>query len=211
VTGEIQRYTYRERMCHWITSAVYVYCLATGLAFYTPYLFWIAIALGGAPTSRFWHPIIGVGFFLAQMWMHALWSRDMEITAADREWLDKAKEYAEHHDENVPAQERFNAGQKLFYWAMYFGAFFLLVSGLVMWFPEYIPASQHWIRSLAILIHESAALITIGAFIIHVYMGVLVVPGSVTAMVEGHVSRAWAWTHHRLWYQRVAGKPVPPE
>jgi formate dehydrogenase subunit gamma len=203
VSEELQRYTYRERMCHWITSAVYLYCLGTGLAFYTPYLFWIAIALGGGPTSRFWHPIVGVAFFVAQMWMHHLWSSDMQMTPADREWLDKSKEYATHHEENVPAQGRFNAGQKVFYWAMYFGAFFLLLSGVAMWFPEYLP---HWIRSLAILVHEAAALVTIGAFIIHVYMGVFVVPGSVDAMVQGHVSRAWARTHHRLWYERVAGK-----
>jgi FdhE protein len=29
--------------------------------------------LGGGPTARFWHPIIGVSFFAAQMWMHHLW------------------------------------------------------------------------------------------------------------------------------------------
>ncbi len=196
----IQRYTYRERLCHWITSAFYVYCLATGLAFFTPYLYWIAIALGGGPTSRFWHPIVGIAFFLAQMWMHRLWSADMHITPVDREWLDKSKEYATNHDENVPPQHRFNAGQKIFYWEMYVGAFFLLLSGIAMWFPEYLP----WVgRATAILIHEIAALVTIGAFIIHVYMGVFVVPGSVKAMTEGEVSEAWAKTHHRLWYDRV--------
>jgi formate dehydrogenase subunit gamma len=64
---------------------------------------------------------------------------------------------------------------------------------------------------LAILVHEASALITIGAFIIHLYMGVFLVPGSVTAMVDGHVSKAWAKTHHRLWYDRVAEKPDPRE
>ena len=211
MTGEIERYTYRERMCHWITGLVYVYCLSTGLAFYTPYLFWIAIALGGAPTSRFWHPIVGLAFFAAQMWMHHLWSSDMTVTAGDRKWLDKVENYATNRDENVPAQGRFNAGQKLYYWAMFYGAFFLLASGLVMWFPEYVPAGLRWIRSLAILIHEAAALVTIGAFIVHVYMSIFTVPGSVAAMVDGHVSKAWARTHHRLWYDRVAEKTAPPE
>jgi formate dehydrogenase subunit gamma len=211
VTGEIERYTYRERMCHWITGLVYVYCLSTGLAFYTPYLFWIAIALGGAPTSRFWHPIVGLAFFAAQMWMHHLWSSDMTVTAGDRKWLDKVENYATNRDQDVPAQGRFNAGQKLFYWAMFYGAFFLLASGLVMWFPEVLPAGLRWLRDLAILVHEASALITIGAFIIHLYMGVFLVPGSVTAMVDGHVSKAWAKTHHRLWYDRVAEKPDPRE
>jgi len=211
VTTEIQRYTYRERLCHWITGLAYVYCLSTGLAFYTPYLFWIAIALGGAPTSRFMHPMVGVAFFAAQMWMHRLWSSDMIVTSADRKWLDKVENYATNRDGKVPPQGRFNAGQKIFYWAMFYGAFFLLLSGLVMWFPEYLPAGGRWIRAWAILVHEGAALVTIGAFILHVYMSIFMVPGSVAAMVHGNVSPAWARTHHRLWYDRVAEKTAPPE
>ena len=39
----ILRYTFRERVMHWATALVYTYCLATGLAFYTPYLFWIHV------------------------------------------------------------------------------------------------------------------------------------------------------------------------
>ena len=38
MTGEIERYTFVERLMHWFTGATYVYCLATGLAFYSPYL-----------------------------------------------------------------------------------------------------------------------------------------------------------------------------
>jgi formate dehydrogenase subunit gamma len=56
-----------------------------------------------------------------------------------------------------------------------------------------------------VLIHEIAALATIGGFIIHIYMGVFFVPGSMEAITTGWVSRAWAKTHHRLWYIRVTG------
>ena len=62
------------------------------------------------------------------------------------------------------------------------------------------------LRFAAILLHEAAALATIGGFIIHVYMGVAVVPGGLRAMVRGYVSTAWARMHHRLWYDRVTGK-----
>ncbi len=202
----IQRYTFRERLCHWTTGLAYCYCLATGLAFYSPWLFWIAIALGGGPVSRFWHPFGGLAFVGAAIWMHGLWRPDMTITGADREWLDKAGNYATNNDAAVPAQGRFNAGQKLFYWAMFYGALLLLISGSVLWFPEYVPVGVRWIRGVAILLHESAALITIGAFIIHVYMGVFVVPGSVKAIVNGEVSADWARTHHRLWFDRITGR-----
>jgi formate dehydrogenase subunit gamma len=202
----ILRYTYRERLMHWLTALTYSYCLLTGLSFYSPHLFWIAQVLGGGPTSRFWHPFAGLGFLVVAVWMHSVWRRDMAITDADQRWLEHTKDYAENRDDLVPPQDRFNAGQKLFYWLMYYGAGALLITGLVMWFPEYIPFSVSWIRSLAVLLHVCAALVTIGGFIIHVYMSVFLVPGSGAAMLFGYVSPRWAATHHRLWYERVSGE-----
>jgi formate dehydrogenase subunit gamma len=202
----IERYPFHERICHWLTGFAYLYCLASGLAFYSPYLFWLTATLGGGPTSRFWHPIVGLVFFAAQMWMHHIWRGDVNMGAADKEWLDKAKYYVSNEDEKVPAQGKFNAGQKLYYWAMFFGAFLLLLSGAFMWFPEYIPFDWRWVRPLVVFVHEGAALITIGAFIIHVYMSVFMVPGSVGAMVHGSVSKAWARAHHPLWLRQKTGE-----
>ena len=54
--------------------------------------------------------------------MHHIWSDDAHITAADKEWLEKRKYYIENQDDKVPAQGKFNAGQKIYYWAMFFGA-----------------------------------------------------------------------------------------
>jgi formate dehydrogenase subunit gamma len=199
----IERYPFHERICHWLTGFAYSYCLGTGLAFYSPYLFWLAVILGGGPTSRYWHPILGLVFVAAQLWMHHIWSDDVHITEVDKEWLDKAKYYVENQDDKVPPQGKFNAGQKVYYWAMFYGAFLLLFSGLFMCFPEYVPRP---VRPWMILVHEGAALITIGAFIIHVYMSVFMVPGSVAAMVHGFVSKDWARAHHRLWFHEKTGE-----
>ncbi len=198
----IERYTFHERVCHWMTALTYTYCLATGLALYTPHLFWLALALGGGPTSRFWHPVIGVGFVVCAIWMHAMWRGDMSMTDADRKWMQGVRDYIENHDDRVVAQGRFNAGQKQFYWIMYYGAALLLVSGIVMWFPEYMPI---WLRAPMIVLHECAALVTIGGFIIHVYMGVFMVPGGLHAILTGSVTRGWAKAHHALWYRAVTG------
>jgi formate dehydrogenase subunit gamma len=203
---QIERYTYTERLCHWITGLAYVYCMATGLAFYTPYLFWVAAVLGGGPTARFLHPIVGVCFFAAQMWMHFIWHGEAKFTAQDRAWMDHVNDYVTNHDGSVPAQWKFNAGQKLYYWAMFYGAFGLLLTGIVMWFPEYDPPGLFWLRPVVIILHCAFALLTIGAFIIHVYMSLFTVPGSLHAMVSGYVSRDWARTHHRLWYEKVTGE-----
>ena len=196
MNDEVVRYSFPERLCHWVNAATYCYCLATGLAFYTPHLFWMAVMLGGGATSRYWHPVVGLAFALAAIWMHRTWISDMHITAVDREWLRKSKAYATNDDAQVPDQGRFNAGQKVFFHAMFYGAAALLLSGVAVWFPERIPA---WLRGSAILLHEAAALVTIGAFIVHLYMGIFVVPGSMAAILHGRVSRRWAAAHHRLW------------
>jgi formate dehydrogenase subunit gamma len=209
VTGEVQRYTFHERVMHWLTALAYTYCLATGLAFYTPYLYWLATVLGGGPTSRFWHPILGLGFFIAIIWMHVVWRRDVEITETDKRFLSNVSDYVENRDDRIPPQEKYNGGQKLYYWLMYYGAILLLISGLFLWFPEYLPYSLAMLRQSMIVLHEIAALLTIGGFIVHVYMSVFLVPGSMTAMTQGFVSRAWARTHHRLWYVRATGGDPP--
>ena len=64
----------------------------------------------------------------------------MSIDDVDRQWMKSIKNYATNRDNLVPPQGRFNAGQKQFYWIMYYGTIFLLISGLVMWFPELLPA-----------------------------------------------------------------------
>jgi len=199
----VERYTLQERLNHWLAGLSYLYLLMSGLALYSPYVYWMAAVLGGGPTVRFWHPWIGLLFSIAVLWMHAIWRGEMRTTAADIAWRREVKKYIENDDDEMPPADRFNAGQKQFYWAMLFGMILLLLSGIVMWMPEYMPRG---LRPAAVILHEIAALITIGAFIIHVYMGVFVVPGGLRAIVHGYVSRGWAKAHHRLWYDRIAQK-----
>lgn len=203
----IERYTLRERLNHWLAGLTYIYLMLTGLALFTPHLYWMAAVLGSGPTVRYWHPWIGLIFFAAMLWMHRMWRRDMRTTDADRAWSREIKKYIENRDDELPPVGRFNAGQKQFYWVMFFSTIVLLLSGIVMWIPEYLPRSLNGLRSISIVIHEVAALITIGAFLIHVYMGIFVVPGGFRAIVHGYVSKQWAKRHHRLWYERLVAKP----
>lgn len=202
----ILRYTLIERVMHWLAALSYIYVLLTGLAFYSPHLYWLATILGGAPTSRFWHPWLGVVFALTIVWMLRAWRADMRITAVDRKWGKAIEHYIRNEDEDLPPIDRFNLGQKQFFWAMLYAALGLLLSGLVLWFPEKIPWSLRGLRFAAILLHVASALVTIGLFIIHVYMGTAVVRGGFTSIIRGEVSPAWARTHHRLWYERIMGR-----
>jgi formate dehydrogenase subunit gamma len=202
----ILRYTLVERVVHWIAAITFTYVMLTGLAFYSPHLYWIATILGGAPTSRFWHPWLGLAFAAALAWMLRAWHADMRITPADRRWGQAIGHYIRNEDQSLPPIDRFNIGQKQFFWLMFYSTAVLLLSGLVLWFPERIPWSLRGLRYAAILLHVASALITIGLFIIHVYMGTAVVRGGFTSIIRGEVSPAWARTHHRLWYDRVTGR-----
>ena len=206
-TGDrILRYTLGERVNHWIAGLSYMYLLITGLAFWSPYMFWLAILVGGGPTARFWHPWIGLLFAASVLWMYKIWRRDMVVTEADRAWQRAIIHYIRNEDEDLPPIGRFNYGQKLFFWLMFYGVILLVLSGLVLWFTESIPWSLRWLRYLAVAVHVSAALATIGGFIIHVYMGTAMVRGGFNSIIRGEVSAAWAKTHHRLWYNQVAGE-----
>jgi formate dehydrogenase subunit gamma len=199
----ILRYTLFERTMHWISALTYMYVLATGLAFYSPHLYWIAMVLGGGATSRFWHPVVGLVWIATLVWMLRAWLPDMRITAVDRKWATAMRHYVRNEDSNLPPIDRFNLGQKYFFWAMVVAGAVLIATGAAMWFPENMPRD---LRPLVILLHVCAALVTVGAFIIHVYMGTAVVRGGFTSIIRGEVSPAWARTHHRLWYERITGK-----
>ena len=195
----VLRYTLQERIVHWISALAFIYVLLTGLAFYSPSLYWLAVVLGGGSAARFWHPWVGVLFMAMCVWMYRMWRADMRITAADRAWQKEMLRYIRNEDESLPAIGRFNAGQKYFFWVMFWGGAVLVVSGLVLWLPDRIPWTWRGLRYLAILLHVCAALVTIGGFIIHVYMGTAVVRGGFTSIIRGEVTRGWAKMHHALW------------
>jgi formate dehydrogenase subunit gamma len=205
----ILRYTLVERVHHWMGALFYVYCLITGLAFWSPYMYWLAALVGGGPTARFWHPWLGVAFAFSMFWMYKMWRGDMATTEADLRWRKAVNHYIENDDQNLPPEGRFNYGQKIFFWLMFYGVILLVISGIGLWFVESIPWSLRWLLYLAVTVHVSAAMATIGGFIIHVYMGTAMIRGGFTSIIRGEVSVAWARTHHRLWYEQVTGK-IPP-
>ena len=205
----IVRYTFFERINHWLGAFSYIYLLITGLAFWSPYFYWLAAVVGGGPAARFGHPWFGLLFTLSLLVTFVQWRGDMHITDADRAWGKAIPEYIQNEDDKLPPAGRFNYGQKLFFWGIFYGVILLLLSGVVLWFTETLPWSLRFLRYAAILIHASVALITIGLFLIHVYMSAFLEEGSFRSMILGRVTRAWAWTFHRTWYYDLTGKPRP--
>jgi formate dehydrogenase subunit gamma len=201
--GRVLRYSFHERLVHWLAGFSYLYLLLTGLAFWSPWLFWLATVLGGATISRELHPWFGLIFVFATFLMYGMWGRQMHETETDREFWHAVQYYIRNEDELVPSADRFNAGQKLLFWGFFWCGVLLLLSGLVLWFPHLIPWSLRYARYAAVLVHASCALLTIGLFIIHVYMGTAMERGAFGSVIRGDVSRGWAKRYHRLWYEHL--------
>jgi formate dehydrogenase subunit gamma len=73
--------------------------------------------------------------------MHKMWRKDMLETDADRAWWKAVDHDIRNQDDQLPPIGRFNYGQKLFFWVMFYGAILLVLSGAVLWFVESIPWS----------------------------------------------------------------------
>lgn len=200
------RYGFGERLAHMIAGLSYVYLLLTGLAFWMPALYWLTVVLGGGFLARAWHPWIGLVFGVAVAWMYAIWRRDMATTDADRAWRKAIRHYIRNEDDRVPPAGRFNFGQKQLFWVMVWGAVALLLSGIALWVPHLMPPA---VRQAAVIVHAVASLATIAGFIIHVYMGVVVVPEGLHAIVNGDVTEEWARHHHPLWAAEVLDAQAP--
>lgn len=201
--GRVLRYSFHERLVHWLAGFSYVYLLLTGLAFWSPWLFWIAVVLGGATVSRELHPWAGVVFVAAVLMMYRMWASGMRESPTDAAWWKAVRHYIRNEDEQMPSADRFNPGQKLLFWGFLWNGLLLLLSGVILWLPQYIPWSLRFLRYLAVIVHPVCALLTIGLFIIHVYMGTAMERGAFGSVVRGDVSRIWADKHHHTWYQQL--------
>jgi formate dehydrogenase subunit gamma len=203
--GHVLRYNFHERLNHWVAAGSYIYLMLTGLAFWSPWLFWIAAIFGGGPVSRMIHPWVGLIFTAAVTYMFGMWHKQMQFTEVDREWWKSLRFYITNQDDKMPPAGRYNAGQKLLFWTFFFGALVLLLSGLVLWFTDYLPWSLRWLRYVCVIVHPAAALLTIGNFMIHVYMGVFAERGAFGSVIRGDVSMAFAKRYHPGWYEEIVG------
>ncbi|MGH9673598.1 MAG: formate dehydrogenase subunit gamma [Bryobacteraceae bacterium] len=196
----VPRFSFRERVVHWLTALSFLYAAFTGLALWSPYLFWLSYVFGGGNATRAGHPWAGVIFTLALSFMFALWAAQMRLDGDDRTWLRNVGKYVTHEERGLPEAGRFNAGQKMLFWTQAAATLVLVASGMVLWFPESMPRS---LRLAAVLVHPIAAIISMGGIIVHIYMGTAAVPEAFRGMVQGWVRPGWAAAHHPKWYREI--------
>ena len=201
----IVRYTTSQRINHWIIAISFVLLALSGLALFHPSMFWLSNLFGGGPWTRILHPFIGVVLFVCFFLFAARMVRHNTFDRSDAAWLRHFDDVLNAHDERIPEVGRYNAGQKILFFALVLLVLGLLLTGVVMWreyFSFYFPI---WAIRLASVLHAVFALLMICAIIVHIYAGIWV-KGSVKAMTRGTVTRGWAWKHHRAWFREEIGK-----
>lgn len=194
----VLRYSLAERVLHWFVALTFIYLLLSGFALGYPRMAWLYDVLGGGQTVRFVHPIVGIGFTIGAVLMLVVWLRDMMFDDTDRAWARDIRTYVREGHSSADV-DRFNAGQKGYFWFAVVTGVALLITGLPLWFPGLM--SGGW-NQFARLLHHALFLLTVGGFIIHVYMSTVMLPGTMPGMTGGKVTRAWAAWHHPSWFRK---------
>jgi len=204
-TGELLRHPVYTRVLHWSVAIFFILSLLSGFAIYSPWLFHGLTAIfGGGPMTRLLHPWFSLGFVISFALQILNWIEPMTWTADDRRWLRRLKAYVSNEETLEPAYvDFFNAGQKLYFWAIVVSALVFFMSGIPMWFPRTFGRT---VVAISYVLHDLAALVMLIGFIIHVYEGTAAQPGTFASMTRGTVEKRWAWTHHPAWYARVTGR-----
>jgi formate dehydrogenase subunit gamma len=199
------RHPVKTRVLHWSVAIFFVLALLSGLAIYSVWLYHALTPLfGGGPMTRLLHPWFSLAFVIVFTFQLLHWLEPMTWTPEDRRWMRRLKEYVTNKEPREPDYVGFfNAGQKLYFWTIVASAVLFLVSGIPMWFPKTFgrPAVD-----IGYVLHDVAAVVMLGGFIVHIYEGTAAQPGTFQSMTRGVVTRAWAWTHHPAWYRQVAGR-----
>ena len=203
--NELLRHPVYTRVVHWASAILFILSLLTGFAIYSPWLFrWLTPLFGGGPMTRLLHPWFSLGFVAAFAPQILNWLTPMAWTSDDRRWLKHLRAYVTNAEPLEPEYVGFfNAGQKLYFWAIVVSAVLFLITGIPMWFPG---TFGRLTVAASYVLHDVAALLMLGGFIVHIYEGTASQPGTFQAMTRGTVEKRWAWTHHPAWYRAVTGR-----
>lgn len=200
---EVRRYGPFTRANHWLTAACLILLLLSGLGFFSPWLYWLTALFGGGQTARVLHPWIGVVLFVSFL---GLFFRMVRLNLPRREdavWIENVKDVVSGHEERLPELGKYNAGQKLVFWAMTVLIVILIVSGFMMWQRYFDGLVSIPVRRIATIVHSIAAVLIIMTWILHVYAAIWT-RGTLRAMTRGTVTGGWAWRHHRKWLRELA-------
>ncbi len=198
----VSRYTGVQRVNHWITAALFTLLGLSGLALFSPYLFFLTGLFGGGQSTRAVHPWFGVALMASfavlfvRFWRLNMPSRD-DIT-----WMLHIGDIVRNRHDRLPPIGKYNAGQKGVFWSQTALILVMFFSGLVIWDQYFFAYTAIEQKRYALLTHSLAAIAAMAIILVHIYAG-LWIRGTSRAMIRGSVTGGWAFRHHRKWFKQA--------
>ena len=210
----IERFTPFERSAHMINAAAFSILAISGLVmafgkfFLLPVigttLFgWLAYVLKNA------HNFAGPLFAVSLLIVIGTFIKDNMPAKGDMNWLLKGGGMFSEHEVK---SGRFNAGEKVVFWAGVFVLGLVVVgSGLVM--DKLVPGLDYSRSTMQVahMVHSVSNILMVVMFMGHIYLGTLGTEGAFEGMKTGYVDETWAKEHHELWYEDVKAGRVPAQ
>lgn len=202
----ILRFGWFERVNHWMTATAFILLAITGLNYIfgkrllTPLIGEDAFA-AWSQWAKYIHNFVSWAFMLGLLFMIVMWIRGNLPDRTDGPWL---RQLGGFFNNSHPPARRFNAGQKLIFWAVVLGGLALSVTGLILLFPFTVAGIEG--MQIAQYLHAVVGVLLIGAILGHIYIGTIGMEGAFDAMGTGEVDLTWARKHHSLWVEEEQAK-----
>ena len=220
----IARFSFIERMAHWLLAGSFVILALSGLN--TLYGRALLLPLLGKPAfaelteaGKLLHNYVAFAFMAGLILIFVMWVWHNIPTWRDIVWLLKLGGLLGH----VPAG-KFNAGQKILFWLIMLLGVGISATGLTMMFPFQVPLASDIIDTAnrfgadlpatlspvqemlyANIWHAVLGLALTCIILAHIYIGTIGMQGAFAAMGSGEVDENWAREHHDIWAQKVLG------
>lgn len=108
----VPRYTGVQRVNHWITAALFTLLTLSGLAMFSPDLFFLSGLFGGGQATRSIHPWFGVVLIVSFL---VLFARFWKLNLPNRDdvaWTRHIGDVVTNREERLPELGKYNAGQR---------------------------------------------------------------------------------------------------
>ena len=208
----ILRFTYSQRVVHWVAGITFVILGITGVILLLGRTLLIPVmgnsAFGViASFSKTVHDYIGPVFVISLVFLFIYYVRDNIFKLRDIQWFVKGGGMFGGHAH----AGRFNAGEKTWFWLAILLGIVVSATGLVLDFPIF--GLDRETMELSLVIHGIAAIIVFGISFGHMYLATFGMEGALETMTTGYCDANWAKEHHDDWYEEVKDtvEPVPAE
>lgn len=176
-----------ERVVHGIMAIVFLILFISGLLITFGRFFG-----GGGPTLllRQAHEFSGFVFVPVLLVTVVMWVRHALPKAYDLEWFKHLGGYLGYKGELK--SEKFNAGQKVWFWIMAICGVLLSWSGISLYFQA---GNMSNLRTL-VIVHFFAAIPIMLMFLVHLYMASMGTKGTFMGMINGKFAKKAAMAYH---------------